>query len=58
MLYTGGAHITSNPARDYILNGAEYDRINKKVIPSIMNEVYRLMKSDAYENKEVYHETL
>lgn len=56
MLYTGGAHTAFNPARDYIMNGAEYDRINKKVIPSIMNEVYRLMKSDAYENKEVYHE--
>lgn len=57
MLHTGGAHITTNPARDIIHDNAEYKRINKKVIPSIMNEVYKLLLA-SYEFEEVKHETL
>lgn len=55
MLHTGGAHITSNPAKESIQNMAEYERINKKVIPSIMNEVYKLTMSDSYTFEEVKH---
>lgn len=43
MLNCGGSHITKNPARDSILNAEEYDRINKKVIPAIMAELYKIL---------------
>ncbi len=43
MLHIGGAHITSNPAGLIIYNKAEYERINNQVIPSILNEVYKIM---------------
>jgi len=43
MLYTGGAHITENPVKMIIQNEEEYDRINKKVIPAIMDKVYTLL---------------
>lgn len=44
MLYSGGAHYTSNPAKESIQNNAEYDRINKIVIPSILEELYKILK--------------
>lgn len=43
MLHTGGAHISSNPCKDLLQNEAEYKRINEKVIPGIMDEVYKLL---------------
>lgn len=43
MLYTGGAHITPNPLKPLIQNEEEYNRINKDVIPDIMNKVYELL---------------
>lgn len=44
MIYRGGAHYTSNPAREEIQNIEEYERINKKMIPAIMGEVYKIME--------------
>ena len=44
MVYRGGAHYTSNPAKEAIQDTAEYERINKKMIPSIMEEVYKIME--------------
>lgn len=44
MIYRGGAHYTSNPAKEDIQNAEEYERINKKMIPSIMEEVYKIME--------------
>lgn len=55
MLHTGGAHITSNPAMESIQNKAEYDRINNQVIPSIMNEVYKLLTTGET-STDVFHE--
>ena len=46
MLYRGGAHYTSNPAKEAIKNEEEYERINKIVIPAIMDEVYKLLSPD------------
>lgn len=46
MLHIGGAHYTSNPARETIKSDEEYERINKKLIPSIMEEVYRILGAD------------
>lgn len=43
MLHTGGSHITSRVRVDLIKNDAEYGRLNNAVIPTIMNEVYKLM---------------
>jgi hypothetical protein len=55
MLHSGGAHITSNPAEKIIYNKAEYERINNQVIPSIMNEVYKIMM-DKNTSTDVFHE--
>lgn len=43
MLATGGAHYTSNPASGIIKCDAEYNRINKEVIPAIMQELYAIL---------------
>lgn len=42
-LYRGGSHYTSNKLSDTIKNKEEYDRINKIVIPAIMDSVYSLL---------------
>ena len=47
MIYRGGSHITSNPCKELLLNEAEYKRINEKVIPGIMDEVYELLTPSA-----------
>jgi hypothetical protein len=44
MLHCGGAHYTTNPARDVIKSTEEYDRINKSVIPAIMEELYKILE--------------
>ena len=43
MLHIGGAHYTTNPAKDTLKNEEEYKRINKEVIPEIMKEVYKIL---------------
>lgn len=43
MLYTGGAHYTSNPAKDHIQNETEYQRINKDLIPALFKELYSIL---------------
>lgn len=48
MLHLGGAHYTTNPCKEIIINNEEYDRINKKVIPTICKEVYALLSPDKY----------
>lgn len=44
MLHTGGAHYTANPAKETIKNAEEYRRINQKVIPAIMTELYKILE--------------
>lgn len=44
MIYRGGAHYTSNPAKETIINKDEYTRINKVVIPTIMTELYKILE--------------
>lgn len=48
MLHIGGAHYTSNPAKETIQNESEYNRINKEVIPAIFDNLY-----DILEGKEI-----
>ena len=43
MLYLGGAHYTKNPKKDLIKNPAEYERINKIVLPTIFDEIDKLL---------------
>lgn len=44
MLHCGGAHYTTNPARDVIKSEDEYERINNCVIPEIINELYLILE--------------
>ena len=43
MLCRGGAHYTTNPKREIIKNDDEYNRINKIVIPAMLESVYELL---------------
>jgi hypothetical protein len=43
-LHRGGAHYTTNPIKDIILNDEEYHRINKKVLPELFNKIYTLLE--------------
>ncbi len=43
MIHRGGAHYSNNPASDTIKNAAEYDRINTKVIPAIVADLYAIL---------------
>lgn len=43
MLHVGGSHITSKVKVDLIKSDIEYGRLNNAVIPSILNEVYKIM---------------
>lgn len=43
MLHTGGAHQTQNPCADIIKSDEEYKRINEVVLPSIFEEVKKLL---------------
>ena len=43
MLHMGGSHITTNEAMDAIKNDAEYNRINKIVIPEILSKLYDIL---------------
>ena len=47
MIYRGGANYTQNPAKETIMNEVEYNRINKVVIPSIMDELYKILSEEA-----------
>lgn len=44
MLHTGGAHYTNNPSADIIKSENEYKRINEKVVPAIMEELYKILE--------------
>ena len=43
MLHIGGAHYTTNPCKDIIINDEEYNRINKIVIPELCKKIYELL---------------
>lgn len=43
MIHAGGSHITSKVKVDLIKSDIEYGRLNNAVIPSILNEVYKIM---------------
>lgn len=43
VLGLGGSHITRNPCKELIQNAAEVDRLNKVVIPALIDELYKLL---------------
>lgn len=47
MLYRGGSHYTSNPVAGTIKNDAEYERINKVVIPALSEKLYSILDGTA-----------
>lgn len=47
MLHCGGAHITTNPAKETIQDDAEYKRINEVMIPAMLEELYKIMEGRA-----------
>ena len=57
MIHRGGSHITSRVKVDLIKNDAEYCRLNNEVIPTIMNEVYKILLPEewAYRTNEITH---
>lgn len=44
MLYGGNSGITTNPCKDIIKGGEEYQRINDIVIPSILKVLYGILE--------------
>ena len=44
LYYKGSSHITNNPSKDLLKNDEEYQRINKILIPNIMEEVYKILE--------------
>lgn len=45
-VYLGGSHYTTNCLSDVIKDDKEYNRINKVIIPAIINKVYDLLSPD------------
>ena len=43
MLHRGGAHYISNPNEKDIKNEYEYTRINKIMIPKMLESVYKIL---------------
>lgn len=43
-IYRGGAHYIPNPVAKTIKNNTEYERINKTVIPAIMESLYKILE--------------
>lgn len=46
LLHIGGSHITTNPSNEIIKNKEEYERINKVVIPNLMENLYKILAND------------
>ena len=43
ILGRGGAHYTSNPCKDIIINKVETERINNIVLPQIFEEIFKIL---------------
>ena len=43
LLHIGGSHLTSNPLKDEIKNQKEWERINKKLLPKVFKEIYKIL---------------
>jgi hypothetical protein len=52
ILGRGGAHYTTNPCEDIIINKQEVSRINNLVLPNIFEAIYKIL-IPAQENKKI-----
>ena len=52
MLYRGGSYYTSNPVAETIKNTAEYGRINKVVIPALLENLYKILDGTSRKGEE------
>jgi hypothetical protein len=43
LYHIGGSHVTTNPLADILKNDAEYERINKVLLPAIFAEIYKIL---------------
>ena len=43
MIHRGGSNYTSNPVAETINNDTEYKRINEKVIPALLDALYKIL---------------
>jgi hypothetical protein len=57
LLGRGGAHYTTNPCKDVIMNKAETDRINNVVLPQIFEAIYKIL-IPAQDNEKINKELL
>ena len=53
VLNIGGSFLTSNPCKDIIINADEVIRINNVVLPSIIDEVYKILDRNQ-DNKKLF----
>lgn len=53
ILGRGGAHLSSNPCKDVIINTDETKRINEVVLPAIFDEIYKILERNA-DNQPIY----
>ena len=52
MLYRGGSYYASNPVAGTIQNIAEYGRINKVVIPALLENLYKILDGTSRKGEE------
>lgn len=55
MLKNGSAHLTNNPCKDIIINSDESKRINEIVLPSIFDEIYKILDRNQ-NNKKLFNQ--
>lgn len=51
LLGSGSSHLTSNPCKDLIINKDEVKRINEIVLPSVFDEIYKILERNENNNK-------
>ena len=52
VLGRGGSHYANNPCKEIIINKEEVERINKVVIPAMLDALYDLMTASTEEEEE------
>lgn len=52
VLGRGGAHYTTNPCKDVIINTDETKRINEVVLPAVFDELYKVLERGQQKDKE------
>lgn len=56
VLGRGGSHLTSNPAKDIIINKDDTARINNIVLPAIFDEIYKIIERN--QNNDTHYKSI